>query len=223
MSTPLPPPGPPDPQRTPRHRTLPKPHPSPRQRKSVPGSRIVAVARSWLGVPYSYGGTTRSGVDCSGLVMRVAQAVGINSCPRTSEEQWIWCEHISASQAGAGDLVFFVGAELDPPPGHVGILVAPGIMIDAPHQGSVVQQTHFADGPGENRIIGYGRMQGASKSNTANPYTDNNRGGGGVGGATAVAGSVTGVIIAICVIILLVVAFLLLLGGGLLFGGMRHG
>jgi hypothetical protein len=217
MGIPLPPPGPPDPQRPPKQKVR-RPR---RERKSIPGSRILAVARSWLGVPYLYGGTTRRGVDCSGLVLNCAQAVGINSCPRTSEEQWAWCEHISADEAGAGDLVFFVGAELDPPPGHVGIVVTPGEMIDAPYTGTVVRYDHFVDGSGENRIIGYGRMQGASKSSSANPYTDTNRGGGGPAAGSAVAGSVVGVIVAICVILLLVVAMVALLGGGLIFSGMR--
>jgi len=183
------------------------------------GAAIVAAARSWFGVPYLYGGTTRRGVDCSGLVQQVANSVGIRSCPRTSELQWAWCQHISASQAGAGDLVFFTGAEIDPPPGHVGILVAPGLMIDAPYTGTVVQQQHFSDGPGVNRIIGYGRMRGATGSTTANNNYQTKL--VSQGGLTAVesAGSVivTGVII-----VMLVVIVALLVGTGLLFKGVAH-
>src|SRR5580658_6103892 len=106
--------------------------------RSPNGALIVTLARSWEGVPYLYGGTTRKGVDCSGLILNVCREAGVFTCPRTSEEQWAWCVHIPASEAGAGDLVFFVGAEIDPPPGHVGILVAPGVMIDAPTTGEVV-------------------------------------------------------------------------------------
>ena len=195
----------------------------PKRRKvdhRVSGARIVSAARSWLGVPYLYGGTSRRGVDCSGLVLEVSLEVGITGCPRTSEEQWTWCEHISAHEAGAGDLVFFVGAEIDPPPGHVGILVAPNVMIDAPTTGMTVSQTSFSDGPGINRIIGYGRMRGAKYSNTANQnYSGNAAGNSGAAGANVAVTSVGHLIAYMGVIILIVVGLALLLAAGLLFKG----
>lgn len=197
-----------------------KPGPPRRKSKKIDGSIIVANARSWLGVPYLFGGTTRSGVDCSGLVLNVAEESGIKGCPRTSEAQWLWCEHIRADQVGAGDLVFFVGAEIDPPPGHVGIVVTPGSMIDAPHTGTVVQQQHYADGPGTSRIIGYGRMRGAAHSTSANPYTSVG-GPGAVSSGQGIAGATGATIAMIGVIILLVVALLILLAAGFLFGGTR--
>lgn len=136
---------------------------------SVSGANVVADARRYLGIPYKYGGTDRrSGLDCSGLVLVVCEDLGISGCPRTSELQWAWTHHLPADQAGAGDLVFFVGAEIDPPPGHVGILVAPNTMIDAPFTGSVVSETRFSNGPGSDKIIGYGRIPGVSGSSSAN-------------------------------------------------------
>ena len=36
------------------------------------GDQAVAIAKTWFGVPYLYGGTSRSGVDCSGLVQQVS-------------------------------------------------------------------------------------------------------------------------------------------------------
>lgn len=188
------------------------------QKAGPSGADIVAAARSWLGVPYLFGGTSRTGVDCSGLVQQVAFAVGISSCPRTSEEQWGWAQHISQSDAGPGDLVFFVGAEIDPPPGHVGILVSPGTMIDAPFTGTVVRYDHFADGPGPAKIIGYGRMIGALKSTTANNNykTQQSTARGGVTAVEAASGTIiTGVII-----VLVVLALVILIGTGLLFKGM---
>ena len=76
---------------------------------TVNGAQVVAQARTWLGVPYLYGGTTRRGVDCSGLVMEVFAALGI-TVPRTSEEQYAFCQKIPAGQERTGDLVFIVGA-----------------------------------------------------------------------------------------------------------------
>jgi cell wall-associated NlpC family hydrolase len=38
---------------------------------------VVAEARRWLGVPWRHQGRTRAGVDCAGLVVMVARALGL--------------------------------------------------------------------------------------------------------------------------------------------------
>lgn len=69
--------------------------------------RILEVARSYIGVPYRYGGMDRSGVDCSGLACRVyADAVGIQ-LPRTADAQAQVGEAVSIQHLQPGDLVFF--------------------------------------------------------------------------------------------------------------------
>lgn len=193
------------------------------QNNKPTGAAIVADARSWLGVPYVFGGTSRRGVDCSGLVMNVAHEVGIQSCPRTSEEQWAWCEKISQTDAGPGDLVFFVGApEETGTPGHVGIIISPGQMINAPFPGTTVRIDHFTQGEPDqntsnpNALWGYGRMRGAAKSSSANPYV-----GGGGGGLASAAGATIGgtvmpVIVVIGIAIIVVILFMLFIGAGLL-------
>lgn len=183
------------------------------------GSTVVANARSWLGVPYVLGGTTRKGVDCSGLVQNVAEESGVKGCPRTSEEQWAWCEHISSSEANAGDLVFFVGApEEAGPPGHVGIIVAPSTMINAPFPGTVVRQDHFMQGPpdqntsNENNIWGYGRLRGVNKSSSANPYVKDKY----AVLPIPVGGGFLGLIILGVVVAVVIVLFLMVMGSGML-------
>lgn len=134
------------------------------------GAEVVADARRYLGVPYVFGGgpaNPMAGLDCSGLVERVAFDLGINSCPRTSEQQWTWSEHVATPSTG--DMVFFVGADGEPGnPGHVGFVVTLGTMIDAPKTGTVVQQQGYSNGTGPNAIVGYGRMRGVSPSSSAN-------------------------------------------------------
>ena len=49
-------------------------------------STIVNKARTYIGTPYKWGGTSSKGMDCSGLLVRSFQSVGIN-IPRTTSEQ----------------------------------------------------------------------------------------------------------------------------------------
>jgi len=93
--------------------------------------RVIAFAEQQLGKPYLFGGTGPDAFDCSGLVMAAYRAAGID-IPRTSEQQWAWGPRVSASQVRPGDLVFFVGADgTTTSPGHVGLVIGGGKMIEA--------------------------------------------------------------------------------------------
>ena len=103
--------------------------------------RALAFALEQRGVPYLYGGESRAGYDCSGLVQAAYRAAGI-SLPRTAQEQYDAGPHLPATaQLQPGDLVFFGAGPNDVE--HVGIVVAPGEMVDAPHTGTVVQVEPF--------------------------------------------------------------------------------
>jgi cell wall-associated NlpC family hydrolase len=94
-------------------------------------STAIAFAEQQLGKPYLWGGTGPDAFDCSGLVMMAYRAAGID-IPRTSQEQWTWGPRIQASQAEPGDLVFFPGSDgTIAAPGHVGIVIGGGKMIEA--------------------------------------------------------------------------------------------
>lgn len=81
---------------------------------------IISTAVDNLGVKYKYGGTTKSGFDCSGLVYSSFGKFDI-SLPRTSYEMAEFGKKIKDSEVQKGDLVFFItngGRRIN----HVGIV-----------------------------------------------------------------------------------------------------
>lgn len=92
---------------------------------------IVATAKTWIGVRYVWGGTSRSGVDCSGLTLNVYRTNGIN-LPRVSAAQAL--RGTRTNSPAPGDLVAF-GA----PVFHIGIVTGPDQMIHAPNSRGVVR------------------------------------------------------------------------------------
>jgi len=96
-------------------------------------AKVIQEAKTWLGVPYAWGGNTRAGVDCSGFTVACFKTVGV-SLPRVSAAQALTGARITEAQAQAGDLVFF-----GLPVHHVGIFLGAGSMIHAPKPGGVVR------------------------------------------------------------------------------------
>lgn len=89
---------------------------------------LVANAMQQRGVPYSFGGTSSYGFDCSGYTQYVYATVGIY-LPRMADEQFYNTTPISTSSLQTGDLVFF--STYEPGPSHVGIYLGDGQFISA--------------------------------------------------------------------------------------------
>jgi cell wall-associated NlpC family hydrolase len=93
---------------------------------------VIGIAMQYLGVPYSWGGSSPSGFDCSGFIMYVYAQVGV-SLPHNAAMQYGYGTPVPRDQLQAGDLVFFNGL------GHAGIYIGNGAFIHAPHTGDVVK------------------------------------------------------------------------------------
>jgi cell wall-associated NlpC family hydrolase len=68
--------------------------------------KVISTARTFIGTPYRYGGTTRSGMDCSALLINSFSAVKLN-LPRSSEAQSKVGTEVGMDELKPGDLVFF--------------------------------------------------------------------------------------------------------------------
>lgn len=91
---------------------------------------LLAEAQRWLGTAYRYGGTSRSGVDCSGLTMNVFSNALKIKLPRNSAQQKQYCREINKRELIEGDLVFFATG-LSRRINHVGMYIGDGRMIHA--------------------------------------------------------------------------------------------
>lgn len=89
--------------------------------KSSPEFTIIQTAKSYRGTPYRYGGTTRSGIDCSALVYHSFAAAGVK-LPRTSTEQSKLGKKIPVKKARPGDVLFFATGKKKKVVTHTGIV-----------------------------------------------------------------------------------------------------
>ncbi len=101
----------------------------------------VRFGLAQIGTPYVWGGEGPGGFDCSGLVQAAYQAAGI-ALPRVAQQQYDAGPRLQPGEAvQPGDLVFF-GSDIRQVT-HVGIVVGPGQMVDAPHAGATVRRESF--------------------------------------------------------------------------------
>jgi cell wall-associated NlpC family hydrolase len=124
------------------------------------GVPAVDVARTWLGVRYVWGGASRAGIDCSGLVMVVYAAFGIH-LDHNAQLQWNETARISDAELEPGDLVFFARTypSTTETITHVGIYEGGGLMINAPDDDDVVREIPVFTGFFGAHYAGAGRVR----------------------------------------------------------------
>jgi len=105
--------------------------------KGVDGWRkgVISAARTALGNPYVWGGTSlTSGVDCSGLVQAAFAKVGINM-PRISYQQANYGQRVGLSGLQPGDLVAWDNSSRNNGADHIAIYLGNGMIIESPRPG----------------------------------------------------------------------------------------
>lgn len=108
---------------------------------SVTANEIIAYAKTFLGDPYVWGGTSPSGFDCSGFVQYVFKHFGIY-LERTTYQQVTQGTPVSLNDMQPGDLVFEIGSASSPE--HVGIYLGNNQIINAedPQHGVCISSTY---------------------------------------------------------------------------------
>jgi len=89
---------------------------------------LLTFAKSYLNVPYSWGGKSNYGIDCSGFTQIVFRSQGVE-LPRDASQQVEVGETVTRKHAKAGDVAFFTneaGRVI-----HVGILLSKTKIIHA--------------------------------------------------------------------------------------------
>jgi cell wall-associated NlpC family hydrolase len=118
----------------------------------IGGGRLEKIIASYLGTPYRYGGMSRNGVDCSGLVCLVYKESAGMTLPHSSRKLQKLGAPVPRSKTQAGDLLFFrmgFSRFVD----HVGICTGNGLFVHASSKVGVVEsdmndelyRTHFIE------------------------------------------------------------------------------
>ena len=103
--------------------------------------KLIEVAKTFIGVPYVFGGNTPDGFDCSGFISYVYNEAGIKNTRRSSLEYFLKDTTVVKNPV-PGDLVFFKNTYIATV-SHIGIYLGNGEMIHAGSKGIEITKLSY--------------------------------------------------------------------------------
>ncbi|WCK55884.1 C40 family peptidase [Aneurinibacillus sp. Ricciae_BoGa-3] len=97
---------------------------------AVSASGLISSAKTLMGTPYVFGGTSTSGFDCSGFIDYIFKKQHV-SLPRTADGIYQQGKSVSRSSLRPGDLVFFKTSRSSAHISHTGMYIGNGKFIHA--------------------------------------------------------------------------------------------
>jgi cell wall-associated NlpC family hydrolase len=110
--------------------------PGGKAKAKIDKAKMGRIIKSYLGVPYQYGGDTKSGMDCSGLVAQVYKRYAGFNLPRATKKLYKLVKHVDQDELAYGDLVFFSDGWFSV--SHVGIYVGDGQFVHSAKSSGVI-------------------------------------------------------------------------------------
>ena len=108
---------------------------------------FLEIVNSYMGVPYKFNGTSRNGIDCSGLIYRGLQGVGYRG-ERLNAQMWAQSGRLIANKSSLrkGDLVCFTNTTgANKLVQHIAIYVGNNKFLHAPSSGKRVSLADIND------------------------------------------------------------------------------
>lgn len=120
---------------------------------------MIALARRFIGLPYTWGGTSSFGYDCSGYTQMLCRRMG-KSLPRDAQPQaeWDGLKTVARDDLQPGDLLYFGPSEMKIT--HTGVYIGEGRFIHATaHEHPVIQISQLADEHWTGILVGSRRLK----------------------------------------------------------------
>lgn len=114
---------------------------------------LYQFIEKWLGTPYHFGGSSITGIDCSGFTGMLHRTVFKSVLPRIAKDQYGASKKIEQSEMKEGDLVFF---NTRGGVSHVGVYLHNGYFVHASTKYGVILSS-LNEGYYKQRFIGAGR------------------------------------------------------------------